>query len=184
MTSRLGSDIKQMRKPTVQSKTGFLWMLATRLGRAPWTIRRELARNGGRHRYRAHRADGQRYVGLVVPTVETRQTSEAACLSWDGLESALGLVPDRQCDHPTSCGDLLGGRPHRSHASGIPPVAPTTSPIRSRSGSGRADPSGHRADASVTHGWADPLVRGHRRSRCVAGFRRSLRHRASQLATI
>ena len=32
-------------------------MVATRLGRAPSTISRELARNGGRHRYRAHRAD-------------------------------------------------------------------------------------------------------------------------------
>ena len=31
--------------------------LARRLGRAPSTICRELARNGGRHRYRAHRAD-------------------------------------------------------------------------------------------------------------------------------
>jgi len=34
-----------------------LRMVATRLGRAPSTISRELARNGGRHRYRAHRAD-------------------------------------------------------------------------------------------------------------------------------
>ncbi len=31
--------------------------IAVRLGRAPSTISRELARNGGRHRYRAHRAD-------------------------------------------------------------------------------------------------------------------------------
>ena len=34
-----------------------LRMVATRLGRAASTISRELARNGGRHRYRAHRAD-------------------------------------------------------------------------------------------------------------------------------
>ncbi len=34
-----------------------LRMVATRLGRAPLTISRELARNGGRHRYRAHHAD-------------------------------------------------------------------------------------------------------------------------------
>jgi IS30 family transposase len=34
-----------------------LRMVATRLGRAPSTITRELARNGGRHRYRAHHAD-------------------------------------------------------------------------------------------------------------------------------
>ncbi len=32
-------------------------MVATRLGRAPSTISRELVRNDGRHRYRAHRAD-------------------------------------------------------------------------------------------------------------------------------
>ena len=32
-------------------------MVATRIGRAPSTISRELARNGGRHRYRAHHAD-------------------------------------------------------------------------------------------------------------------------------
>ncbi len=31
--------------------------IAVRLGRAPSTISRELARNGGRHRFRAHRAD-------------------------------------------------------------------------------------------------------------------------------
>ena len=30
---------------------------ARRLGRAPSTLSREVARNGGRHRYRAHRAD-------------------------------------------------------------------------------------------------------------------------------
>ena len=34
-----------------------LRMVAARLGRAPSTISRELARNGGRSRYRAHRAD-------------------------------------------------------------------------------------------------------------------------------
>jgi hypothetical protein len=34
-----------------------LRMVATRLGRAPSTITRELARNGGRVGYRAHRAD-------------------------------------------------------------------------------------------------------------------------------
>ncbi len=34
-----------------------LRMVATRLGRAPSTISRELARNGGRDRYRAHHAD-------------------------------------------------------------------------------------------------------------------------------
>ncbi len=34
-----------------------LRMVAARLGRAPSTISRELARNGGRNRYRAHRAD-------------------------------------------------------------------------------------------------------------------------------
>jgi len=34
-----------------------LRMVATRVGRAPSTISRELARNGGRHRYRAHHAD-------------------------------------------------------------------------------------------------------------------------------
>ena len=34
-----------------------LRMVATRLGRAPSSISRELARNGGRHRYRAHHAD-------------------------------------------------------------------------------------------------------------------------------
>ncbi len=34
-----------------------LRMVAARLGRAPSTITRELARNGGRHRYRAHHAD-------------------------------------------------------------------------------------------------------------------------------
>ena len=34
-----------------------LRMVAARLGRASSTISRELARNGGRHRYRAHRAD-------------------------------------------------------------------------------------------------------------------------------
>ena len=32
-------------------------VIADRLGRAPSTISRELARNGGRDRYRAHRAD-------------------------------------------------------------------------------------------------------------------------------
>jgi hypothetical protein len=35
-----------------------LRVLARRLGRAPSTLSREVARNGGRHRYRAHRADG------------------------------------------------------------------------------------------------------------------------------
>jgi len=34
-----------------------LTVIAGRLGRDPSTISRELARNGGRHRYRAHRAD-------------------------------------------------------------------------------------------------------------------------------
>ncbi len=34
-----------------------LRMVATRLRRAPSTVSRELARNGGRYRYRAHRAD-------------------------------------------------------------------------------------------------------------------------------
>ncbi|MCH7902026.1 MAG: IS30 family transposase [Acidobacteria bacterium] len=34
-----------------------LRMVAVRLGRAPSTVSRELARNGGRHRYRAHHAD-------------------------------------------------------------------------------------------------------------------------------
>ena len=34
-----------------------LRMVAARLGRAPSTISRELTRNGGRHRYRAHHAD-------------------------------------------------------------------------------------------------------------------------------
>ncbi len=34
-----------------------LRMMAARLGRAPSTVSRELARNGGRHRYRAHHAD-------------------------------------------------------------------------------------------------------------------------------
>ena len=34
-----------------------LRMVAARLGRAPSTISRELARNGGCHRYRAHHAD-------------------------------------------------------------------------------------------------------------------------------
>ena len=34
-----------------------LRVIGRRLGRAPSTICRELARNGGRHRYRAHRAD-------------------------------------------------------------------------------------------------------------------------------
>ena len=34
-----------------------LRMVATRLGRAPSTISRELANNGGRHRYRANHAD-------------------------------------------------------------------------------------------------------------------------------
>ena len=34
-----------------------LRVIATRLGRAVSTIAREVARNGGRHRYRAHRAD-------------------------------------------------------------------------------------------------------------------------------
>jgi IS30 family transposase len=31
--------------------------IAARLGRAPWTVSRELASNGGRHRYRAQAAD-------------------------------------------------------------------------------------------------------------------------------
>ena len=34
-----------------------LRVVARRLGRAPSTLSRELSRNGGRHRYRAHRAD-------------------------------------------------------------------------------------------------------------------------------
>ncbi len=34
-----------------------LRMMAARLGRSPSTVSRELARNGGRHRYRAHHAD-------------------------------------------------------------------------------------------------------------------------------
>ena len=34
-----------------------LRMVGARLGRAPSTVTRELARNGGRHRYRAHHAD-------------------------------------------------------------------------------------------------------------------------------
>ena len=34
-----------------------LRVLARRFGRAPSTLSREVARNGGRHRYRAHRAD-------------------------------------------------------------------------------------------------------------------------------
>ena len=34
-----------------------LRVIAGRLGRTPSTVSRELARNGGRHRYRAHRAD-------------------------------------------------------------------------------------------------------------------------------
>ncbi len=34
-----------------------LRMIAARLGRAPSTVSREVVRNGGRHRYRAHRAD-------------------------------------------------------------------------------------------------------------------------------
>jgi IS30 family transposase len=33
------------------------WKVAARLGRAPSTVSRELARNGGRHRYRAQAAD-------------------------------------------------------------------------------------------------------------------------------
>lgn len=37
----------------------FLRGVARRLGRAPSTISREVARNGGRGGYRAHRADGQ-----------------------------------------------------------------------------------------------------------------------------
>jgi len=34
-----------------------LRVVAARLGRAPSTVSRELVRNGGRHQYRAHRAD-------------------------------------------------------------------------------------------------------------------------------
>jgi IS30 family transposase len=34
-----------------------LWVIASRLGRAPSTVSREVVRNGGRSEYRAHRAD-------------------------------------------------------------------------------------------------------------------------------
>jgi IS30 family transposase len=36
-------------------------MIGARLGRAPSTVSRELARNGGRHRYRAQAADAAAY---------------------------------------------------------------------------------------------------------------------------
>ena len=42
--------------------------IAARLGRAPSTVSRELARNGGRHRYRAQAADAAAFRGPSGPS--------------------------------------------------------------------------------------------------------------------
>ena len=53
--------------------------IAARLGRAPSTISRELARNGGRRAYRAHRADREAWqAGPTSPGFEAGSEYEAA----------------------------------------------------------------------------------------------------------
>jgi len=58
-----------------------LRVIASRLGRAVSTVSRELARNGGRLRYRAHRADQaawQRAHSVTEPTYPGRARSDAS----------------------------------------------------------------------------------------------------------
>jgi IS30 family transposase len=82
--------------------------IAKRLGRAPSTVSRELARNGGRHRYRAQRADEAAYRRAARPKPaklavhpRLRAVVEAKlALCWSP-EQIVGWLPMTYPDDPT-----------------------------------------------------------------------------------
>ena len=64
-----------------------LRVLARRLGRAPSTLSRHAARNGGRLGYRAHRADQ-----ATCPPPQSVQTCREPSVAWRGRRAARGSV--------------------------------------------------------------------------------------------
>jgi IS30 family transposase len=86
--------------------------MAARLGRAPSTVSRELARNGGRHRYRAQAADAAAF--------RRAQRPKAAKLAaqpqlWAVVEAKLALRWSPQ----QIAGWLPHGLPSGSGAAGV-----------------------------------------------------------------
>ena len=64
--------------------------IARRLGRAPSTVSREVARNGGRCRYRAHRAD--RAAWESGPATQGVQTGDQQTVACRGRGQARGFL--------------------------------------------------------------------------------------------